>query len=242
MVLNRRQQCGLFVVFLLLVVVAVLPWIFPIRAPQGPLPINAAQAANRVPPANVHPVLKILDRQDLSYGMGVTGLTWRIQGNMVGYFNARLCLYEKGKRQINDDIECQWNTPATEVDAKLTLLIQSGEPFGVKGKRFPLLGVSFDSAKPDVCGTSHRSALIADHAHHSSQGTTKADGFLAGRTIPLYRELSGSLDGSAPLWNESDEGMMEYSKTQGDILVVQIEWGPDKKHEPPENLKPGIPR
>jgi hypothetical protein len=195
---------------------------------QGP-PQVAAPAGNAPPAppdvkADTNPSLKIESRQELPFGGGAKGTVWSLRGQKVKELTARLLICTDGKADNNNEISCQWNDTSKPMHGQLVLLVQDGQPFGVKGKRLASLGLSFSSGGPSSKIERSSSALISSDL--PSRMSTATDATSISAKEVLYRELSAPLKEGAQAWNlgGSEEELVKSSKDGSVVLAVILEW------------------
>jgi hypothetical protein len=194
---------------------------------QGP-PQVAGPAGTAPPPARelkdeTDPALKIESKQELPLGAGTKATIWTLRGTKVKDLTARLLVCTDGKADRNNEITCRWDDPSKPMHGQLVLLVQDGEPFGVKGKCLPSLSLSFQSGPPTSQTTKRISRLIPSDLGTTVRTASEAS-LISGKEV-LYAEASAPVGkGKRTLSLGTEDGLVESSKGGGVALAVIVEW------------------
>jgi hypothetical protein len=183
-------------------------------------PQGAAQGDNTAPAPRAgkddpDPSLQIDSRQELPFAAGTKVTIWNLRGGKVKELIARLLVCTDGKANKTNEIICRWQDTSRPVQGQLALLVQDGQPFGVKGKRLPSLSLSFQSGAPSSKNATSTSMLIPSDVG-SGLSTASDARSISGKEI-LYAEVGAPVPkkGERSLSLGTEEDLVKSSKDGG---------------------------
>ncbi len=166
-------------------------------------------------------------KQDVSLGSAGQSTVWDLKLNGVSTLKVQLIAVTERGREVLDKTECSWSPAApTGTSAHLHFLLESGEPFGQKGKSQPLLWLSFDGAAPQSKVDSRASGAQPFPAQqvmaHSISGSSDMG---RGQTQLLFDGIYGPpVMGNTTLSTGGLDSLPEQAKGGRTVLAITLDW------------------
>ena len=206
--------------------------VVPLAACNKPGVPPAGMAATVVVPAgSPAPGCTIVAKRDVKLGDGTELRVWDLQAAGLKQLTARLLIATDGKVEPANEVEYKWSAwgpDAKPATGQLVLLIQDGKPFGVKGKRLPLLGLDLDGS-PSYARTGVQRDIKLEGDLKSRTTSSSYTSPLGRRTV-LYSQLFVKPDdpGNTFSLGSDPDTVAASSKGGRTVVAVTLEWAPQE--------------
>ena len=201
--------------------------------PQAAKPAPAVEKP--APTPEVAGPMSVDSYRKLDLQPGIQLHVWNIRANRLKELTASLLVIRDGKPQTASKIEYKWEKwdnsqpPAT---GQIMLLMQDGQLFGVKDKRWPLLTVDFPKQQDGISARTTSNIAIEGDLNPSMATSTNSGNLLSfppGQTHKaiLYGEVfvPANFVGSLS-FGPTIESLVEAASEGRTVVAISLEWVP----------------
>lgn len=174
---------------------------------------------------NLESFLTLGPINEANFESGTTLFAWPISGQGVGKLTANLLTFIHGEPGPHIKVDCIWSDSQLPFKGEVQLLLEDGNPFGVKDKLIPSLKVSFSEGAPSskVVWSSKIELLSTARARRSIKQAGSMDLQASQQYLPFVMHLCpDKADG--PFGSSSLEDLQAMSRNKSTVLAAALLW------------------